>query len=98
MESVQPNELFRLECHDSFTGESQRGGGGTPPRPGGANSAFQAVDAALALQSREAQLFGRFHFVQGLGRVPVADRDISLVPEWMVGKRVRLEIQVHVAV
>ena len=20
MESVQPNELFRLECHDSFTG------------------------------------------------------------------------------
>src|SRR4051812_44045549 len=74
---------------------------GPTPLPGngaGPRSTFQAVNAALALESGEAQLFGALDLVQRLGRVPVTDGHVSLVPQRVIRQPVRLQVQIHIAI
>ena len=56
------------------------------------------MDAALAFEPGEAQFIRGLHLVQRLGGMPVADGHVTLVPQRVVRKPVRLEIQVHVAI
>ena len=56
------------------------------------------MQAALALQTEEAQLLDVSHLGQRACRVPVADRQVALFPQRVIGEVVRLQILADVAV
>src|SRR5690606_40476347 len=52
------------------------------------------VQAALALQTEEAQVLLARHLVDRACRVPVADAEVALFPQRVIGKTVPLEVAV----
>ena len=56
------------------------------------------VQPALAQQSEEAQLLDALHIREAARRVHVADRDVTLLPQGVIGQVVTDEILMDVAI